>query len=332
MASDDFDPYAVLGLEPSAPPALLEAGYVQMRLRHRHDPDKLAEIEVAYRMLIDPAERQAYAERRAARLPPIEPEPSADIGALVAEVQSPDLGSTVSTTVPRVPWNYWDMAKAIGTAILIGVAGALVFGAIALLVTSGDDIEEDPEGLAVAFLGSAVLQLGLLFAALRFGLRKYGVEKSVIGLRKPIRGGWLIGPALVAAALVVVLAYGVFLQLIEVSPDTDFPERSDNALPFASLFLTAVLMAPFIEEIFFRGFIFGGLRARWGFFPAALAGGAVFGLAHILNPGFYWIVPPILGIGIVFSWGYEYSGSLYPSMFAHFVYNLIQLVVLLATT
>lgn len=52
---------------------------------------------------------------------------------------------------------------------------------------------------------------------------------------------------------------------------------------FAWIFITAIIIAPFIEELFFRGWAFRQLaqRAGWGFWPAALLTGIIFGLMHV---------------------------------------------------
>lgn len=65
------------------------------------------------------------------------------------------------------------------------------------------------------------------------------------------------------------------------------------ALSFEAIFRPAIT-APFVEELAFRGYLFGQLykRARWGFWPASLSVGLIFGLAHIWSPA-----AGMLGIG-----------------------------------
>ncbi len=76
-------------------------------------------------------------------------------------------------------------------------------------------------------------------------------------------------------------------------------------------------LAPVMEETFFRGFLFGGLRGRWGFFLAALGSGFLFALAHV-DP---LVFIPFTAVGMLFAWGYVYSGSILASMVAHFLFN-----------
>jgi membrane protease YdiL (CAAX protease family) len=89
--------------------------------------------------------------------------------------------------------------------------------------------------------------------------------------------------------------------------------------------VSSLIVAPIIEEIFFRGFVFGGLvgrlRLRW----AILGSGLLFGLVHVsTGASFYVILPPVTVIGMLFAWSYSYSGSILPSIGAHFLFNLTQ--------
>ena len=119
-------------------------------------------------------------------------------------------------------------------------------------------------------------------------------------------------------------AYFVTLASIGVEPDTDLPKAYfDNIGPVIALGVISLAFAPFMEEVFFRGFIFGGLRARWGLATGALASGLLFSLAHIGNPGALYLVPPIAAIGALFALGYAYSGSLVAVMCAHVLFNSI---------
>jgi hypothetical protein len=95
----------------------------------------------------------------------------------------------------------------------------------------------------------------------------------------------------------------------------------DSALAFAGAGFLVCVVAPVAEELFFRGFVFGGLR-RHGFWPAAIVSGAVFGLAHVLGSPLGFIVP-LAFLGMVLAFLYERTGSLYPPMALHALNNSI---------
>jgi membrane protease YdiL (CAAX protease family) len=99
-------------------------------------------------------------------------------------------------------------------------------------------------------------------------------------------------------------------------------EAFDHTATVVLLGMLILGFAPLIEEVFFRGFIFGGLRSRYNL-PVALAvSGIVFGLAHAGTPESFLSVPIIAAIGALFAWSYAYTGSLFASMGAHFLFNL----------
>ncbi len=233
----------------------------------------------------------------------------------------------------RPPWGLADMAKAIAIVIaltiLISIPAALAADAIA-----GDrDFEEDPTALSIVLALSVVLEGLMLWTAYRFGVQKYGLTLRSLGLRKPSRAGWWLPFALMIGALAVMYVYFGALSAFGIEPDTDLPEGVfDNAGPFIVLFVLSVFVAPPVEEIFFRGFIFGGLRWRWGVPIAAIASGALFGLAHAGNPGTLYLLPPVAAVGAMFAFGYVYTGSIIPSMIAHFLFNLLQVTLGLAVS
>ena len=84
--------------------------------------------------------------------------------------------------------------------------------------------------------------------------------------------------------------------------------------------LEFVVYAPVLEEIAFRGILFGTLRRKFSFAPAAFIGALVFAVAH----GYGWIgFLSVLWSGVVWAWGYEKTGSLLPGMLAHALNNLL---------
>jgi membrane protease YdiL (CAAX protease family) len=91
--------------------------------------------------------------------------------------------------------------------------------------------------------------------------------------------------------------------------------------------LAIVVLAPFAEEIFFRGFFFAGLRTKWSLWPSALLSGAVFGLVHA--PTGPTAAIPLAGLGVGLAWLYEKTGSIWPCMLAHFLNNALAITVVI---
>lgn len=218
----------------------------------------------------------------------------------------------------RVPWTLGDIGRAL-------IVPAIFFG---LNVIAGAFVDEDSsilsEGELIAtFAISMGFQLFLLGLVWAFSVRKYKVAWSQLGLRKPQRGGWFFPFAIVMAAFAIAVPYGAILRLLGVESEASVPgEAFDHTISVVLLGTLILGFAPIIEELFFRGFIFGGLRGRYGL-PVALAlSGIIFGLAHAGTPESFLNVPVIAAIGALLAWSYVYTGSLFASVGAHFLFNL----------
>jgi membrane protease YdiL (CAAX protease family) len=78
-----------------------------------------------------------------------------------------------------------------------------------------------------------------------------------------------------------------------------------------------VIVAPFVEEVFFRGFLFQGLRQRYGWIAAMLLSSAIFAVAH-LDP--VALIPTFV-LGNVLAYVYHRSNSVWPGIGLHFLVN-----------
>lgn len=101
----------------------------------------------------------------------------------------------------------------------------------------------------------------------------------------------------------------------------------------ASLSITGLLMDslfyPLVEEIFFRGFLFGQLykRAGWSFWPAALTPAATFALSHLYQSQDPAEIAGILAItalgSVVFSYIFiQWGGNIWAPFAGHALLNL----------
>jgi membrane protease YdiL (CAAX protease family) len=73
-------------------------------------------------------------------------------------------------------------------------------------------------------------------------------------------------------------------------------------------------LVPVVEETFFRGFLFPGLRTRLPFWIAASASGLLFGLGHDT-------IMPRVAVGVLLAWVRERTGSVWPCIIAHALIN-----------
>ena len=90
---------------------------------------------------------------------------------------------------------------------------------------------------------------------------------------------------------------------------------------------SSACVAPFVEELLFRGLGYGLLTPFVGPWPAILVTGVAFGLAHGLVLGL-----PVLSIfGITLGWLRWQTGSVYPGMVVHALFNAVALAAAVST-
>lgn len=93
---------------------------------------------------------------------------------------------------------------------------------------------------------------------------------------------------------------------------------------YATLF-AAVFIAPFCEEIFFRGFVFPGLRRGMPAAAAIVVSSLLFAIAHADPASF----PVLLIIGLALAFIRWRTASIWPGMFLHMLNNSIGAVSIL---
>lgn len=112
---------------------------------------------------------------------------------------------------------------------------------------------------------------------------------------------------------VVLNAISMFLvdnRVLELSP-----QILDK--PFWTMFLSIAVVAPFVEELVFRGAVYQGYRKAGGARRAVLWSALLFALMHMnFNQALYALV-----MGIFLALLAEAAGSLWASFLCHFVFN-----------
>jgi membrane protease YdiL (CAAX protease family) len=190
---------------------------------------------------------------------------------------------------------------------------------------------------AVAIFRSEGAQVTLASAVFEFGLALTVIlwiralhRPAMPALGPPARpgrevlagavGGVLIRVVAFAAALLVVMLTEIFTNQAPSVPEQVPSELSG----LAQLLLGAVVVvgAPLGEELFFRGFLFRGLRARRGFWVAALVSSVAFAVVHVVE-GNWFLVPVMFAVGMCLAYLYEREGRILVPIAAHAMFNLI---------
>ncbi|NWF63438.1 MAG: CPBP family intramembrane metalloprotease [Chloroflexi bacterium] len=109
----------------------------------------------------------------------------------------------------------------------------------------------------------------------------------------------------------IMRALGIISQAESLS---ELIDEIDSPLLF--VFVTAII-APFTEELFFRGFLFKGLREKYGWIHALMFSSIIFALFH----GQIATLIPTFLLGALFAYLYQRTESVYPGMILHFIIN-----------
>jgi membrane protease YdiL (CAAX protease family) len=178
----------------------------------------------------------------------------------------------------------------------------------------------------------------VLFVYVRL-VRTRAVTWEELGLR-PVRPGYVLSMGLGAGlvGLIAIDIVGTLLSQVGLRPNQleQFAfVLNEGPVAFVLLLLSAGVIAPMVEELFFRGFLFGLYRRRQPLWVAYLVSSLVFTLLHLEPQRMNAAQMAGLSVGIfllamLLAWVYQRTGSLYPGMLAHAVNNATGLILFYA--
>ncbi|MEM7339375.1 MAG: CPBP family intramembrane glutamic endopeptidase [Actinomycetota bacterium] len=226
------------------------------------------------------------------------------------------------TTAPTIPEQQvrWTVVHAI--LLLVGTQVLAVFWAAALY----DPAEDWPPPIARLVLGTAALWVGygggsLLVSWLRGnGPRPdYGARIALIDVPIGLAAG--VGTQLVLVPLLY-LPLNALFDLDSGESARSLIERVDGPLDVALLTLSAAIMAPLVEELFFRGLFLRSLGAVMPAWGAVVVSSVVFALVHV-TPA---VLPGLFLFGVVAALLVYRTGRLGSAWVMHVAFNATTLI------
>jgi len=201
-----------------------------------------------------------------------------------------------------------DVASPVGISISLVLTTAVYVGVVRLLVVGTGALSWREMGLIVP-AGTAVREL-------------------------------LVGAAWALPILVLTGFLGLGLRAVmgpDASPPSPLPVAPD-AIGVAFNLLSAAVLAPIGEELFFRGFVTTAWRRALGAWPAIVRGAIFFSLAHVVTlfdtsagegaqRALYAFLVR-LPVGIALGWLFIRRGSLWAPIGLHAVFNGLQVAAL----
>jgi membrane protease YdiL (CAAX protease family) len=223
----------------------------------------------------------------------------------------------------------------VGTVAVLVMLFLLTTAIVAPFISAYGD--EAPETLTASSVANLVWNVCMIGAVV-YLVRRSGGTTADLGLKapegheKPLSStvGYIFGFAALAfiTLYVVVFIYGVVIDglgLDFLEPDQQVPDEFyDSDVALGVLGIAIVVGAPIAEEVFFRGFLFGGARGLVSVPVAAVLTGFIFSLAHY-NVG---LIIPFTGVGTALALSYDRTRTLYVPIGAHFLFNLVSYSIL----
>ncbi|MDP4207225.1 MAG: CPBP family intramembrane metalloprotease [Bacteroidota bacterium] len=136
--------------------------------------------------------------------------------------------------------------------------------------------------------------------------------------------------SLIGLVLPFVFSLSIIIEpVIDLIPMPDFVKELFSSLITNDgyAFFMAVIAAPLLEELIFRGVILDGFLKRYSPAKAIIWSSVLFGIAHF-NP---WQFIAAFAFGCVAGWLYWKTNSLIPGIVAHFFNNFCAFVMMLFT-
>jgi membrane protease YdiL (CAAX protease family) len=240
---------------------------------------------------------------------------------------------------PKAKWG--PVAAVIVTIIVYFVsqlgAGLLLFIYPALQHWNQAQINHWLDTSAVSQFALIALAEGITLYLLWLFLRSRKATFRDLGLRMPVLRD--IGYAVLgfAAWLLLYMVIVSFVKSIVPSLNLDQKQElgfsdSTGGSALTYVFISLVLLPPFVEEIVARGFLYGGLRTKLSKLSAALITSVLFAMAHLQwgsGAPLLWVAAiDTFILSMVLVYLRERTGGLVASMGTHMLKNSLAFMVL----
>jgi len=209
-----------------------------------------------------------------------------------------------------VPWSIGDTWLGVTLLVLlnIGMLAALLLGIGRQAVQS----------VGILFVELVyLLPVALIFIWRHIHWKHLGFGKftaNVMGL----------GCGFLLAGYVVIHFHNTVLDVLGIETQKDrIIETLQQLESPIWFFLVGAVVAPIVEEIFFRGFLFQGFRQKYGWVSAIIISSAIFSAAHLDPVSFI----PTFVMGCVLAYVYHRSNSVWPGIIFHAAINSFSLAV-----
>ncbi|MGJ8633954.1 MAG: CPBP family intramembrane glutamic endopeptidase [Luteolibacter sp.] len=235
-------------------------------------------------------------------------------------------------TKGKVPDWFYGKLDLLGLGLIIGVFYMLVMGNLMMMA------EVEPEKEVSLNVESLILSIGFqffsAFIAFIIVFSRVGIVKW-LGLKwKEWPWVFLVAPVTVVTMWLLfsgiyVLGYENLMERLGVQMQQDtvklFQDEKDPLILILMAF-TAAIVAPICEEIVFRGYLYPAAKKFVGPWVAGFCTALIFSAAH----GGLAPLLPLFIFGLALVALYEWTGSIWAPIAAHFLFNSATVAIQLA--
>ena len=239
-------------------------------------------------------------------------------------------GHTAPVLAPREP-DHTALPLAVAAGAVVVLVASLLASRVLLDSLLGFEWPVAAYAALAVVIGYGPSVWWCWFATGRWGT---GSRRDDLGLRWRWSDiGW--GPLVWLAAIGCELAVLVVITVLDVPVASNTEGIGDIDLDrtyVLALLITAVIAAPIVEEMVYRGLVLRGLLSRLRAAPAVAVQAALFGLPHIdpvYGAGNVGLVLVLAAVGVAFGAAAYLLRRIGPTIIAHAIFNAVVMAVVL---
>lgn len=212
------------------------------------------------------------------------------------------------------PWSWKELLYLL-LLTLVAVPAIIEYGLFHYLLGLFEN--ELYAGTATGFAMSLIFLGGLYLIVLKpnhQSWKAFGVQSFAIKHWKFILWWTVI---LIVASILIVVGMS-FLGIGTANSKTESLQSQMTLLNFVIAFVSAAIISPVYEEIFYRGFLYRFFSSRFGIIAGLLISSTIFTIVHIPT---YNTLPVNFVSGLIFAWAFQKTGSVIPGIIIHGAFN-----------
>ncbi|MEO4054365.1 type II CAAX endopeptidase family protein [Solibacillus sp. CAU 1738] len=172
----------------------------------------------------------------------------------------------------------------------------------------------------------AIMAIIFTLSIYMIALKPKGLSMKAVGLSSFSKGywKWIVWWLFVHISLSIVIL--ILMDIFNISWENSKTQSLQMDMTWFNItiaFISAAIISPIYEEIFYRGFLYKWLRGKWGITVGLFVSSTIFMIVHIPT---YNTLPVNFITGMICAWTYEKTSSIWPAIIIHASFNGIALI------